>query len=511
MATVIDSLVVLLGLDASNYKKGREQAEKETSETARKAQVNADAITKSLTEVGKTVASLFLGFESVSGFSKFLGGLNKGEADLGRTAAVLGITSHELNKYGLAARYAGQDAASVAASFKTLTDAAVKFQSGQGTSPILDLMRQAQVSVFDTNGHLRNQGEIYEELARKTASWGSQIQASRFAAAGIDAGEIKFLIQSNALRADQYRLAEQNNKVDEDSVKKAQELQEYWRNIGVQIEAAGQKILLSITPAVKDAFTEVSKLMAAFRDTGGIDRIGQVFRAIWSIVKVITDSIKFWASAVNDSIIGKYFNFMFKLYGKGLDLIAPRAKEDNTPLGPPVPTVGPDGEVSYRNNNPGNLRPYAAGQPVDSRGIRTFPNTAAGLKALNDDITAKMHRGLDTIAKIINVYAPAGDHNDVPAYIQDLVKQIGKGADQKLTDADHDAIVAGIIRHEGARLQAGPTPGATARAGAVSKTTVDIGVMHVNSSSADPRAVAAEVPAAIQRKMDIAQAAAGQS
>ena len=46
MATVIDSLVVLLGLDASNYKKGREQAEKETGETARKAKAAADQITK---------------------------------------------------------------------------------------------------------------------------------------------------------------------------------------------------------------------------------------------------------------------------------------------------------------------------------------------------------------------------------------------------------------------------------------------------------------------------------
>ncbi len=74
-STVIDSLVVLLGLDASNYKKGRETAEKETSETARKAKESADQITKSLTEVGRTIAGLFLGFETATGFAKWLGAL----------------------------------------------------------------------------------------------------------------------------------------------------------------------------------------------------------------------------------------------------------------------------------------------------------------------------------------------------------------------------------------------------------------------------------------------------
>ena len=74
-STVIDALIVTLGLDAANYKKGRETAEKETSETARKSQLAADQITKSLTEVGKTIASLFLGFESATGFAKWLGDL----------------------------------------------------------------------------------------------------------------------------------------------------------------------------------------------------------------------------------------------------------------------------------------------------------------------------------------------------------------------------------------------------------------------------------------------------
>ena len=92
MPTIIDSLIVKLGLDASNYKKGREQAERETGETTRKVKGASEDISKSLLEVGRNIAGLFLGFEAASGFTKFLGNLNAGEASLGRTAKTAGLS-----------------------------------------------------------------------------------------------------------------------------------------------------------------------------------------------------------------------------------------------------------------------------------------------------------------------------------------------------------------------------------------------------------------------------------
>ena len=111
--------------------------------------------------------------------------------------------------------------------------------------------------------------------------------------AGLSQGEINYLTQSKKLREDELRLAEQNNNVNDDSVRKAQELERYWSNIRQQVEAVGQKILTDITPAIKGAFAEASKLMGSFKDSGGLDRIGQVFRVIGNIAGAIGDSIKF--------------------------------------------------------------------------------------------------------------------------------------------------------------------------------------------------------------------------
>jgi hypothetical protein len=508
VATVIDSLVVLLGLDASNYKKGRETAEKETGETARKAQQSADAITKSLAEVGRTIAGLFLGFESVTGLTKWLGGLNAGEAALGRTAANIGMSAHELNKWGSAARLAGGDASDAQSAFSKLTEDFQTMSTGAGPpSALLELLRNRGVNIRDQNGNLRDQGEILEELADKTAQYGRQYQITMFKAAGLSAGEANYLAQSKQLREDQLRLAEQNNNVDADSIAKAQALQEYWRNIGEQIEGVGQKILQEVTPAITAAFTQASKLMGEFKDTGGLDRIAQAMRVISAIAGAIGDSIKFWAGAVNDSLIGKYFNFMFKLYGKGLDLLDPGAPTGAaapaTVGGVATPTVPPDTGITYRNHNPGNLRPYRAGQPVDSRGIRTFGNDAEGKQALDDDLRAKLKEGLNTISAIITKYAPSSE-NDTTGYISDVSQRLGKNANATLSEADIRQLAAAITAHEGAQIK-------TAKAAGGNTTTVQVDKIEVHSNSADPRAVAEQVPGAIQRKFSVAQADTGQS
>lgn len=507
--TVIDSLIVLLGLDASNYKKGRETAEKETGETARKSKEAADQITKSLTEVGRSIAGLFLGFESVSGFTKFLGNLNTGEAALGRTAANIGMGAHELNKWGNAAKLAGSDATDVQAAFTELTNDAQKFFVTGQASPLIQTLQQYGVSLKDSNGQLRNQGEIFEELADKTAVYGRQYQNFILRQAGVTQGEINYLTQTKELRNDQLRLAERNNNVTDDSVAKAQELQEYWRNIGTQIEAAGQKILTAVTPAIQGAFTAASSLMDKFKETGGLDTIAETMRVIGRIFGALGDSINYWAKVVNDSAIGKYFDFMFKLYGKGLDLLDPNKGAKTSAGATPgsatpsvVPSanttgqyVAPAGSKAARFNNPGNI--------LDKQGNeRRYGSPEEGAAALENDLRIKMQRGLKTVDAIINAYE-GGDtvRNNIPAYIADVRKRLGKN---ELTEADIKQLALAISTHE-----SGPSARATPAAG--STTTVSVGTIQVNAPNADPKAVADQVPAAIQRKFSVSQADTGQS
>jgi hypothetical protein len=94
------------------------------------------------------------------------------------------------------------------------------------------------------------------------------------------------------------------------------------------------------------------------------------------------------------------------------------------------------GSVSFRNNNPGNLRPLGAGRTwagqigVDSGGYVVFDGYASGLAALKKQIGILISRGLtltqffagqrDASGKVVpggySGYAPAADHNQPNVY-----------------------------------------------------------------------------------------------
>lgn len=107
-----------------------------------------------------------------------------------------------------------------------------------------------------------------------------------------------------------------------------------------------------------------------------------------------------------------------------------------------------------RNNNPGNIRDdgtlWQGKVGADDDGFLIFATTCWGIRALAKDLTNKINKGLDTISKIMAVYAPAADNNNVAAYIQAVSNSTGLGADEQLgTDPQTIAdLVRAIMDHE---------------------------------------------------------------
>lgn len=92
-----------------------------------------------------------------------------------------------------------------------------------------------------------------------------------------------------------------------------------------------------------------------------------------------------------------------------------------------------------RNNNPGNLRAYAAGQPVDSRGIRIFPSYQDGYNALLSQEQINIGKGL-TLAEffagktgVYPGYAPASDNNNPAGYTSNVSNWLGIPRDVPLS------------------------------------------------------------------------------
>ena len=130
MTTVIDSLLVVLGLDSSGFDKGRKQ----TAEGFKKTRDEAEKTGGSLGEFDKKAAAgfaslkneaigLFLAFQGASSIKDFVGNMITGDAAAGRLAKNLGMSVNELTAYGLAIQSVGGDAGEANNAFQLLAAA----------------------------------------------------------------------------------------------------------------------------------------------------------------------------------------------------------------------------------------------------------------------------------------------------------------------------------------------------------------------------------------------------
>lgn len=105
-----------------------------------------------------------------------------------------------------------------------------------------------------------------------------------------------------------------------------------------------------------------------------------------------------------------------------------------------------------RNNNPGNLRSGSNWQGMvgtDSSDFIIFSDMKYGTRALATDLSNKFFKGLNTVAKIISVYAPPSENNTI-AYINAVSNAIGVNPDTPLdwSKATLAKFVRAVIMHE---------------------------------------------------------------
>lgn len=114
-----------------------------------------------------------------------------------------------------------------------------------------------------------------------------------------------------------------------------------------------------------------------------------------------------------------------------------------------------------RNNNPGNIDKSTSAwkgkvphsRNTDSRfeqfeEMSGMPGHLWGIRALYKTLmTYRDTHKLKTVRGIIGRWAPASENNTA-AYVAEVVKAVGKGADVELSLSDYPAVVAAIIKHE---------------------------------------------------------------
>lgn len=309
-ATVIDALLVTLGLDTSQFRKGQQ----EVSDELKKQREDAKNTAKEMAEQGKKAASFFSSIKTellaLTGVTVTAGGLmslvkntTSSLMDLSIQSKALGMTARELDGFGKAAESAGS-------SFERITAALQGFQAakqgslfGDTSSPIFSGMRMLTALTGDTfdvySKDAKSLARSYLESLRKVKD--PNIRRQIGAMGGFDDATIQ-RNQEGRFLPDVDRLTKSSGITDA-SVKGAKEFTEAWVVLNQNLETTKNQFYTFLLPYVREfngVLLQLSNWMKSHPDEMR-QKVESFFGAIESGAKVADNaarSVGGWENAI---------------------------------------------------------------------------------------------------------------------------------------------------------------------------------------------------------------------
>ena len=353
MPTVVDSLVLTLGLDASNYKAGQQEFQADLKKT--KEQANQTA--KDLEASGKRAAEFFsqIKTEALSLIGILLGGkgletftrdATNSMAALARAAANAGATVPQLGAFLNVIERNGGSAQAATNSLQGLMSVMQNIRTFGGNSQFFGFLGPIGGSATDTPLEIVEKYLHFIETHKDQIALQNQIGRGL----GFDQDTINSLRQVGTLSEfmRQFNVELQRTPTKE-MTQQAQELQKAWLDLQHQGEFLGETILTKVSPALESVAKWITQLLKDQPDVAfGLSGIAGTLAAI---------------AALNFSSVVGFLTRLAPLLGVGASLgwlyLENAAKQqefedaakklgfaptETSPLNPIPDFVGPNGE-----------------------------------------------------------------------------------------------------------------------------------------------------------------------
>lgn len=266
MPTIIDSLVVTLGLDSSGFKKGQTEVKKGLDDTRK----NADQTAKDMEAAGKRAASFFGSIRtellalvgvtlSAQGIKTFITNMTSDLMRLGIESRALDISAKSLDGWERAAAAAGSTAERMAGTLGNFQKTLTNIRTGGGQD---DPLFGALASFAGATGaNFDYQNDNAEKIMRKIASnWGklSKDAQRRFGGMfGFDNATQQGLA-SGSLVQDADRFAKISRATDE-ATRKALEFNRRLQEMKQNFTAASQVLYEALIPYIEKLIPLIEK------------------------------------------------------------------------------------------------------------------------------------------------------------------------------------------------------------------------------------------------------------
>ena len=563
MATVIDSLIVKLGLDSTDFQRGEKRVadgldntRKRTERTGKQVEASGKQAAEFFGQMQSAAVRFFAVLTVGRGLSDFTRTIIQTGAQLDRMAKNFGTSTDRLSRWTAAVKVNGGTAEGFLGTMQGLSSALTELKL-TGNTGILPYLQALGVSVADAEGKARPLENILADIGDKLKELPSREDAFNIGSKlGIDDATINLLLKG---RAEVEKLLAAQKAYSEADAEAARKAAENWEQVKVNIERTTQELVIKLLPALE----KLAKSMERFAEV-----------AVPTLTIVVDQFVKLdeatdgWATTLGLALVtlrlitgpatlgglGKLAAGIGKLgavgaagavgYAAGGEIYErlPRGAQEtigesiaralaffgneeaarsvaiNNGQAVPAPSApiqkGTGRTRAERNNNPGNLefRGQAGAVPESGSGrFAKFGTQAEGVAALVKQLQRYGSRGLDTLEEIIGTYAPSSENN-TQAYVAALSKRLGVGGSDQLDLSDSNTLaqlVRGISTHEAGSnylsdqdVMSGLQM-AGVRGGGQGGNTVSIGEVKVYTQATDANGIARDMNAALIRQADV--------
>ena len=258
-ATVIDALLITLGLDTSDFRKGQ----KDVSDDLKKQREDAKKTAKEMAEQGKKAASFFSSIKTellaltgvtvtAGGLMSFVKSTTSGLMDLSIQSKALGMSAKELDGWAKSAEAAGSSAEKISAALQGFQDAKQLAKVGVYDTPVqeaairLNSLTHDSFNIRDDSAQTTFRKIL--ESARKVTD--PDIRRQILQLVGID-DAINQRNQEGKFLTDVDRLTKSSGITDA-STKGAKEFTAAWAELGQNLDTVKNQIYVGLIPTIRD-------------------------------------------------------------------------------------------------------------------------------------------------------------------------------------------------------------------------------------------------------------------
>ncbi len=304
MATVVDALIVTLGLDSSKFKSGSREA----TEEMKRQKKQMEQLAKDMEAAGKRAASFFSSIRNeilalagvaltAQGVSNFITKTSDSLSKLGYASQTLGFSAKSLDGWIKSFSRFGASADQVKGAMLSLQNDLSLFRNkGQLSEGLVTLTGRLGINLQNAKGQFKSVQDIYLELADRFKNMDAASRTMFGRDVGLSPEMVNMLAQGREAVSGQVTHYTAMSGATDNATKAAQRYEQQIADLSARFDVTKQRLLVSLMPVLDS----LNKLLGKLADWVAAHQaqITVFFNDLWKNIEKAIEAVGGWGNAI---------------------------------------------------------------------------------------------------------------------------------------------------------------------------------------------------------------------